>query len=161
LLLQIEELKNLGCNAGYVQYLTAYYNIDLHQYEKARQLLVSLLAETRYYPSLAVSINLLLARCYSAMGETQMQQDAYGRALNSNPGNVIAKLGYINTQVQQGDLDGAIEGYRTIVEQFPQVRTKLAWLLITRNRQRPAAEHDWNKVADLVAAAAKAAPESV
>ena len=90
-----------------------------------------------------------------------MQQDAYGRALGANSGNVRAKLGYINTQIQQGDLDGAIEGYRELVGRVPEVRTELAKLLIRRNRQQPVAERDWDEVERLVNDAAKAAPQAV
>ena len=108
LLLQIEELKKIGCPPIYLQYLMAYYHANLHQYQKAQQLLIPLLAEIGSRSRLAVQVNLLLARCYSQLGETQMQQDAYGRALPGSR-NPMARLGYINTQIQQGDLDGAIE----------------------------------------------------
>jgi cellulose synthase operon protein C len=160
LLLHIEELKKLGCSVAYTQYLMSYYYVNKSQYQKARQLLIPLLAETGSRSILAVPINLLLARCYSELGETQMQQDAYGRALISNSGDVKAKLGYINTQIQQGDFDGAIEGYREILDRVPQARLALASLLIARNRQRLAAKQDWVEVERLVDEAAKAAPES-
>ena len=161
LLLQIEELKKIGCPPSNLQYLMAYYHFNLHQYQKAQQLLSPLLAETGSRSRLAVQVNLLLARCYSQLGETQMQQDAYGRALRAGSQNPMVRLGYINTQIQQGDLDGAIEGYRELVGRVPAVRTDLAKLLIARNRQRPAAERDWDEAERLVNEAAKAAPESV
>lgn len=161
LLLQIEELKELGLALPYIQYFMAYYYANLHQCEKARQILVALLAEPRWRSILAVPINLLLARCYSELGEPQMQQDAFGRALLSKPGDVTAKLGYIDTQIQQGDLDGAIEGCRELVGRVPEVPLKLVRLLIARNRQRPTAEQDWMEVERLLEDAAKAAPESV
>jgi predicted Zn-dependent protease len=161
LLLQIEELKKLGFNLHVIQYLTSYYYANLHQCQKARQILVPLLAQTGSHSPLAVPINLLLARCYSELGETQMQQDAYGRALMSNSGDVTAKLGYIRTQIQQGDIDGAIEGYRDLLEKVPQVRLELAALLIARNRKQPSVKHDWAEVEQLLDEAAKATPDSV
>ncbi|MGO9469895.1 MAG: tetratricopeptide repeat protein [Isosphaeraceae bacterium] len=161
LLLHIEELKKLGCSLRYVQYLTAYYHAILHQYQKAQQLLVPLLAETGQRSNLTVQVNLLLARCYRQLGETQMEQDAYGRALIANSGNVGAKLGYINAQIQQGDLEGAIEGYRELLGRVPEARTSLARLLIARNRQQPAAGRDWDEVESQVNEATKVGPESV
>jgi len=161
LLLQIEELKKLGCALNYIQYFMANYHAILHQYQKARQILVPLLAEMNSRSRLAVQVNLLLARCYSQLGETQMEQDAYGRVLSASSGNVGAKLGYINTQMQQGDLDSAIQGYQELVGRVPEARTALARLLITRNRQRSAVERDWDEVERLVDDAGKTAPDSV
>ena len=167
LLLHIEELKKLSFDVAFIQYITAYYHVNLRQYQVARQILVPLLAAMGSRSHLAVPINLLLAQCYSELGEPQMQQDAYGRALFSNSGDVNAKLGYIRTQIQQGDFDGAIEGYRDIerspdlVEKVPQVRLKLAELLIERNRQQPLAKQDWIDVERLVEDATRAAPESI
>jgi tetratricopeptide (TPR) repeat protein len=160
LLLHIEELKKLGFDPIYVRYLMAYYDANLHHYQKARQTLVLLLAE-QGSRRLAAPINLLLARIYSELDEPQMQQEAFGRALAPNSGNVRAKLGYIKTQIQQGDLDGAIEGYRELVTRVPELCLNLASLLIARNRQQPTSEHDWSEVEDLVEKAAKAAPDSV
>ncbi len=161
LLLQIEELKKLGCPLSYVQYFMANYHANLHQYRRVQQLLTPLLAETSLPSNLAVQVNLLLARCYNQLGDTQMQQDAYGRALRAGSRNPMARLGYINTQIQQGDLDGAIEGYRELVGRVPEVRTELAKRLIERNLQRPAAERDWDEAERLIGDAAKAAPEAV
>lgn len=159
--LHIEELRKLGLHSRYIQYFMAYYYVNLHQCEKARQVLIPLLAETGPRHPLAVPINLLLARCYSELGETQMQQDAYSRAFFSDSGDVRLKLEYIQTQIRQGDLDGAIKGYRELKEKVSQVRLPFAELLIARNRQRAASEQEWMEVERLIEDAAKAAPESV
>ena len=82
LFVQIEELKKLGCIPTYVQYLTAYYHVNLHQYRTAQQILSHILAEMPPGSNLAVPVNLLLAQCYSRLGETQQQHDAYGRAFS-------------------------------------------------------------------------------
>ena len=42
LLLQIEELKKIGYNPGFVQFLTAQYHINASEFSKALQLLVPL-----------------------------------------------------------------------------------------------------------------------
>jgi len=160
LLVQIEELKRLGFPVRYINYFMAYYHAILHQYQKARQLLVQLVAEGQLDPTLALQVNLLLATCYGQLGEPQMQKEAYGRARRANSGHLGARLGYINTQIQQGDLDGAIEGYRELRERVPEVGTELAKLLITRNRVRPAPERNWEEVEGLIDKAAKAAPAS-
>jgi cellulose synthase operon protein C len=161
LLVQIEELKRLGCSPNSVTYFMAHYYAKLHQYRTAQQLLTPLLAETGSDSPLTSPINLLLARCYNALGDAAKAQDAYGRALRTNPGNVVAKRGYINTQIQQGDLDGAIEGYRELLGRVPDLRTELVKLLIARNRQRPVAEREWDEAERLLNDAANAAPQEV
>ena len=54
-----------------------------------------------------------------------------------NPQDIQAKLGLIDRMVKDGDIDGAIKEYRTLVQREPRVKLDLAKLLIARNRQRP------------------------
>ena len=68
----------------------------------------------------------MLARCYSQLGEPGMQQEAYIRALRANPQDITAKLGLIDRMVSQGEIDGAIKEYRTLVKQVPRVKPPLA-----------------------------------
>ncbi len=48
LLLQIEELKKIGYNSVLVQFLTAQYHINSHEFNEARQLLVPLESERQF-----------------------------------------------------------------------------------------------------------------
>ena len=52
--------------------------------------------------------------------------------------------------VNQGEIEGAINEYRTLVKPVPQVSLPLAQLLMARNRQRPASQRDWNEVKSLI-----------
>ena len=90
-----------------------------------------------------------------------MQQEAYLRALSANPQDVTAKLGLIARMVNQGEFEGAIKEYRTLVKQVPEVSIPLAQLLIARNRQRPASQRDWTEVKSLIDAAEKSSPAAV
>ena len=161
LLLQIEELKKVGYSPALVQYLNAYYYINIGNYIKARQLLVPLQAIVKQSPELKARVNVLLARCYSQLVEPEMEREAYIRAIAANPNNLPAKLGWINGMINQGDIEGAIKEYRALVNTVPEVRIHLARLLIAANRQRPEAKRNWSEVEELVTEVAKAMPQSV
>ena len=65
-----------------------------------------------------------------------MQQEAYLRALSANPQDVTAKLGLIARMVSQGEIEGAIKEYRTLVKQVPQVSLSIG---AATDRPEPAA----------------------
>ena len=161
LLLQIEELKKIGLSPSLLQYLMAYYYVNLHEYTKARQVLVPLQTLLVGNSGLKAEVNVLLAKCYSQLGEPGMQQDAYLRAISANPLDVSARMGYIANLVSQGDLDGAIQGYQALLERAPQARLPLARLLVTRNLQLPEANRDWTEVGRLLDLVQKDAPDAV
>jgi cellulose synthase operon protein C len=160
LLLQIEELKKIGFSQMPVQFLTAQYYINSSEFREARELLVAIESIAGLPPDFKASVNDMLAQCYGRLGEPDMQQEAYIRALKAKPKDVTAKLGLITRMVSQGELDGAIKEYRTLVKQIPEASLRLAPLLIIRNRQRPAPQRDWTEVKSLIDAAQKSSPSA-
>ena len=161
LLLQIEELKKIGFSSVLVQILSAEYYINSSEFHQAQQLLVPLESIASLPSDFKARVNNMLARCYARLGEPGMQQEAYLRALKANPQDVTAKLGWIGHMVSQGEIEGAINEYRTLVKRLPGVSLSLAQLLIARNRQRPAPQRDWTEVKRLIDAAEKSSPEAV
>ena len=84
LLMQIEELKRIGHSPVLMQYFTACYHINAKQFLKARQLLmtISALISRSSNAKWKSKINVLLAQCYKELGEPEMQQNAYLKALS-------------------------------------------------------------------------------
>jgi tetratricopeptide (TPR) repeat protein len=163
LLLQIKEFDKAGFPPILVQYFTACYHMNSHDFVQARQLLTAIQPAVNRNPNLVwlkVRINLLLARCYGRLGEPEKQRDANLRAYSADPQNLAAHLDWIGDMINQGDTEGAIKEYRTIVDQAPQVRLRLAQLLIARNKRLPESQRDWSEVERLINDAQKAAPES-
>ena len=158
--LQIEELRKIGYPDILLQVLNAYYWINSSEFMKARQILVPLESVAILGADLKARINDLLARCYSQLGEPGMQQEAYMRALAANPRDITAKLGLINRMVNDGEAEAAINEYRKLVKTVPQVKLPLAQLLVSRNRQRPLSQGDWNEVKSLIDTTEKASPQS-
>jgi tetratricopeptide (TPR) repeat protein/Flp pilus assembly protein TadD len=160
LYLQIQEMKNSGVNPIVIDYLTAYYHVNKNEFSRARQILASLQPMVGHHGEFKARVNVLLARCYSQLGEPELQWDASKRAVDANPEDLQAKLDYIQGMANRGDLNGAIEQYRRIVAQVPQIRIYLVRLLIARNQQRPKDQREWGEIERLLGEAAKAAPES-
>ena len=158
---QIEALKSIGFAPNLLRLLTAYYNINKHEYAIAKQLLLPLQSEFVGDVSLKSRVNKLLALCYNHLGDPELQREAYLRTLKDNPGDYAARRGWIAILINQGETDRAIEEYEKLVINVPEVRLDLAGLLIARNRVRPAVGRDWSKVDRLIADAAAESPDAV
>ena len=86
LLLQIEELKKLGCNPKILQFLKGYYHVNASQFREARQVLAPLEPLPGWPAQIKTRISTLLARCYGQLGEPELQQEAYLRDQHQPPG---------------------------------------------------------------------------
>ena len=160
LYLQIQEMKNSGLSQILTDYFMAYYHVNKREYSRARQILASLQPLVAHHGEFKARVNVLLARCYGQLGERELQWDASRRAVAANPNDLQAKLDWIQGMINRGDLNGAIEQYRGLIVQVPQLRIPLVRLLIAQNRPRPKDQRDWSEVERLLDEAAKAAPGS-
>jgi cellulose synthase operon protein C len=156
--LQIDELRNAGLAPVAVQLLTAYYHVNSSDFRKARQLLVPLEPMPGLSPDIKVKISNLLARCYSQLGEPELQREALLRALGANPQDLQAKMGLIDSMVKRGEIDNAIKEYRLLTPTRPQARLLLAQTLMMRNMRRPVSQRDWSEVKSAIDDAEKAFP---
>ena len=166
LLLHIEELKNLGVNKVFTDYLTAHYCVNNKEFERAKQILTSIQAATAQIPVLKAQVNVLLARCYGQLHQPEQQWEANRRAFIANPKDMAAQAGWldglINRLVSRGEIDEAIKEYRRQLESAPQLdRKRLVHLMLMRNRQLPPAQRNWREVEVLIDEIVEAAPNSV
>lgn len=110
--------------------------------------------------------SLLLAQCYSRLGDVDRTYDAYraadaaGRPDSSQAIN--ARLGLGATLAELGRLDEAIDAYHKALA-MPGVpdraRLELARLLIFKNLTLPTPDRNWAEAEQLIGAAETAAPE--
>ena len=101
-------------------------------------------------PDLKSRLNILLARCYAHLGDSERQRDAYRRAIAANPEYVPPRLGLASSLASNGELEQAIEEYRRLADQVPQAWSPLVRLLISQNQQRPSGQRDWTEVEKLI-----------
>ena len=160
LLLQIEELKKVGCPRVVVEYLTACYYIKIEEFLDARRLLTSIQPTVNRTTdlSLKVQINLLLAQCYGRLNEPENQREAIRRADIADPQKT--RRNWIAYLHNQGQTEEVIKEYQAIVDRTPEVRLPLARLLIDRNKLRPESQRDWSEVERVIDDASRTTPES-
>jgi tetratricopeptide (TPR) repeat protein len=161
--LQIEDLKRIGVSRVHLQFLTAWCNINKNEYAIARDLLVPLQnrPEVTSNADIKLQVGLLLAQCYRHLADQEMEHEFNFQTFKANPGDLTARMRWIESLTKRGDTDQAIEQYQELVPIVPQVRIPLARLLIERNRRLPADKRDWIRVDRLIDAADANAPESV
>ena len=160
LYLQIQEMKNSGVNQIAIDYFMAFYHVNRNEFSSARWILAALQPLVAHNPEFKARVNVLLAKCYGELNEPELQWDATQRAVAANPNDLQARLDWIQGMINRGDLTGAIEQYRRIVAQVPQVRLALVRLLLAWNRRVSKDQRDWKEVEQLLGEAAKAAPGS-
>jgi tetratricopeptide (TPR) repeat protein len=119
-------------------------------------------------PGYAGRIDLMLGRCYEALGEHDREVQVYERAVGENPGNVLAHAVLAQALMRVGQNDRALAELQAVkkaqgVDNFVQsapARTALLTLLLQRNNRVPEADRDWKDIDEIVKATAKAFPDS-
>ena len=160
LYLQIQEMKNSGINQIAIDFFMAYYHVNRNEFSSAHRILATLQPLVAHNAEFKARVNVLLAKCYGELNEPELQWDATQRAVAANPNDLQARLDWIQGMINRGDFTGAIEQYRRMVAQVPQVRLALVRLLLARNRRVSKDQRDWKEVEQLIGEAAKAAPGS-
>lgn len=160
--LRIEQLKSIGLQTTFVDFLNAYYYVITKDYRKARQILVPIDSKAGLPADIKATVRNLLATCHSQLGEPGKQQEFYREALAVNPQDSMAKQGLIASLVKQGDIEGAIKELHSIGTKLtPDAGLDLAQLLISRNRQRSKPQRDWGEATTLIDDALKGSPELI
>ena len=159
--MQIEELKRVGANRLFIQYLTACYYVNKGHFLEAKRILTSLQPDVGQLPEMKAMVNRLLDRCYAGIGVDEPRQDAALMAYSTNPKDPAARRGWIEALRSRGDLDGAIRECRALHKEVAGFGLLLADLLIDRNRRLPEAQRDWTQAEQLIAQAAAAAPDVI
>jgi tetratricopeptide (TPR) repeat protein len=160
LMVQIQELGRIGFNPPLVEFLQGSYEVNSGQWAKAILTLGRVQPRVEAFPDIKARVNTLLARCYDQQGDPERRRDALQRAVRANPNYLPGKLALFADQVEQGEIDQAIDGYRKLAPALPAARTRLLELLIVRNRQLPEGRRDWKEVEELLKQESAASPES-
>ena len=109
----------------------------------------------------------MLGKCYEHMGEHDREVEVYQRAVGET-GSVIAHAAVAQALMRIGQNDRALaelqhvrkaQGDDEFIQSSP-ARTALLTLLLQRNARLPESDRDWKDIDHLVAATAKAFPDS-
>jgi cellulose synthase operon protein C len=159
---QIAEMARIGLAPQYIEYYEAYYAVNMKDWAGARKLLLEKLQPLDLSNQIALraSVNDLLSRCYAHLGDPERQRAALASSVRDNPNNVRIRVEWITDLAAQGKVDEAIDECRKLVDQVPQVRLLLVEQLMIRNQQIAPSRRDWKEIDDLIALAAKDAPDA-
>jgi len=157
----IERLGGEKVRPEYVKLFTARVLVGKGQWREAAKVLDEIHPELSNTPDWAYEADLLLGQCCERLGEDDRRSAAYNRALALKPMGLPARLGLAETLSASGRVEEAISLYQNLEGEVPQVRVKLARLLIRRNLQRPSERRDWAEVDRALVAAKEASPGSM
>ncbi len=110
--------------------------------------------------ALAYPADLLLGTCYEQLGDIDRRYDAYRRAVSIDAQRKEGRLGLAGALAAMGRLDEALSVYRRLIDVEPTAGTAAARLMILQNLRRPAQQHDWQSVEQVLAKAGQAIPGS-
>ena len=129
LLEQIEELKRRNTVPELTEFLKVNHYILVREWPEARQLLVRIQSDLDKF-GMTARVNELMAICYGEMGDFQSQEAALRRAVAVNPKSTTARQELVEKLVKRGDINQAIEEYKDLINDVPQVWSSLARLMI-------------------------------
>jgi cellulose synthase operon protein C len=101
-------------------------------------------------PSLAKILYAWLAECYGQMGFADQELIAYRRSVDFDRSWVPARRGLAFALSATGQLDSAIDEYRGLVAEAPDVRSELARLLLIRAQRLPPGQRNYDEIEQLL-----------
>ncbi|QEH39214.1 tetratricopeptide repeat protein (plasmid) [Aquisphaera giovannonii] len=154
--MEMEALRKLGYAEPNLQFLEGYLLVNQKDWKGARQKLLRMLASEVYVDAARSRMQLLLARCDGHLADEsagdqraaykEEQRVAYKKAVELDKSNGQARAELAAALATRGDLPGAVQEYRRLVDQAPDARRNLIQLLIANALRQPAGQRDWAEV---------------
>jgi tetratricopeptide (TPR) repeat protein len=168
---EIVRLRKMGARREVLDFLSGLTSVARQQWSDAApklELSAKELASNSDTLVLARRAYLGLGRCYSELGNTDLQLSSYNRALQIDASiddrqTIQARSGAAAALVDMGRLDEAIEEYRKnlILPNAPaDTKIILARLLIFRNLRMLETYRRWDEIEQLLDNAAKSMPDT-
>lgn len=126
---------------------------------KARQGFENIRSTLSARPDALKQVDYWIGVCYGQAGEYDRQLQAYRRALSIDPFYAPARAGVIEALQAAGRVDEAMEEYGRFARGQGDA-IAVARMMIQRNRQKAAAERNWEIVERFLAQAEKSTPDS-
>src|SRR5262249_665238 len=145
-------------------YVDARVKVREGKFTEASALLENIRPQAADEPVFTVQLDLLLGKCYEALGDGEKQIAVYRRALAVEPMHVGARQELAAALANQGRVGEALGEFQRLVT-MPRASVQnyppLAQLLILRTLRQPEAQRQWAPVEQVLERASKALPDSV
>lgn len=156
---QIARFKATHVDPALTTFLEARLLMARKNWPQAVATLLALRGQALLPRDLNFQIELHLGRCCRKIRHPARQTTAMRRAVALAPESIEARLELAAALTQDGNLDEAAAGYRSLPRE-PGVVLKLAKLLLRRNLETTADERDWNELTSLIDDVAHNQPEA-
>jgi len=155
---QLRQARGAQVHAGFLSARLAFargqWRAAVEGFEQVRSELVRA-------PLLAKQADLYTGRAYAQLANPDKALVAYRRALTVDPMYVPARAALIDTLINMGRLDEALQEYQRIARRVPVAGwVPVAQVMISRTRQQPPERRDWRQVERVLEQVAQALPDS-
>ena len=160
----IEELRQVEYYTALIDYLVArndfvqgHWLPALNGFEKVRGTLIE-------WPNLLKQADVWIGHCYKHLGNRDLEQMSYRRALETDPFYTPARAGLMDVSMASGDVESALGEYEQLAKLGKLTKASLlpyARMLILYSLRQPAAQRDWKRALDVLAQAEEADPNAV
>jgi predicted Zn-dependent protease len=145
----IGDLSKFALAPGRLAFLQAALDVQEGKWLKASKALENTRDQLKQEPKLLVQLDLLLARCYTDLGDPSRALLAYQQSVKREPLNPAGRLGLVNAHLELGQLDLALKECQSLTALSPPPPT--SWVLLARlqlldNLRLPAAQRHWEDV---------------
>ncbi|MBL8797680.1 MAG: tetratricopeptide repeat protein [Planctomycetia bacterium] len=156
----VERLEKAGAPENGRLYLQARLDMSANQWREASQKLERARALLARAPDIVKKADVLLARCYEAQDNPDLQLTVSRRAVGLDPSWLPARASLATALLATGRFDEALDEHRKLAAQEASFRLPLARLLIVQTLRRPAAERRWAEVEAALDELARTEPDA-
>ena len=141
----LEKLRTMNFSQEMVDLMQARLLIAKAQWPEARDLLEKTRPLLAGSTDLSTLVELLLADCYRALQQPDLEREALRRALLLDPGNRTAEQRLVRLNMRLGQ-PGALEEFEQLVRSNPRLRLQALSLRIRRMLTQPKETRNWNRI---------------
>lgn len=149
----LKRLEARKAPATQVKYLKARIAMREQQWQQAVTMIEGLRGEIVGLPGLDMQLNLLLAACFSKLGDAVAEEKAYQRVTNGDPKNVTARVGLGNLYLNLGKFDAAErELEKALQSPYATGAVVSQWVKLKAQLLNPAAPTGWKELGNATVA---------
>lgn len=159
----LERLAEVDFNQNQIDFLTSRILIGEERWVEASRLLQKVRQNQAQDRRTLVDIDLMLAQCYGALGQLDLQIVAYQRALDRDSFSVGARLGLARALAARGDLADA-ENELARLQTMPGVAPlggEILRLRIAEQLRMPKDQRNWEEINTMLGELVEKHPDSI
>lgn len=156
----IVRLRQISMQPAVLDCLVARAQASRGAWPEAAKTLQRCVPDLHGLPELEKQAHLLLAQCYTEMGDNEACLASSRRAVQTDPLWPAARFALGKALTEAGRLDEAMDMYQPMLATTPEAREAVARLLVLRTARQPRALKHWDEVEKFLEETAQKLPQS-